>query len=190
MLAEAKRMSPRLPFEDVDVLVIDEMGKDISGSGFDTNVVGRILMPLVSEEPKTPRVKRIVVCGLTEKSGGNADGVGIADFITRRLFDKIDTRALYVNALAGSEPEHARIPMTLADDREAVAAAINTIGLVPLERLRVIRICNTLRLDEVEVSEAYGAELEGRADLEVVEGPFPWAFDGDGNLPPLASGGG
>lgn len=184
LLGLSKALSPRLPFDDVDVLVIDEMGKDISGAGFDSKVVGRILMPLVSPEPESPRVKRIVVCDLTDKSAGNADGIGVADFITRRLYDKIDLEALYVNALAGSEPEHARIPMTMASDREAVAAGVNTVGLVAPEDLRLLRIKNTLRLDELEMSEAYLTEAAG-ADVEVLSEPYELAFDAAGGLRPL-----
>jgi hypothetical protein len=90
LLKEAKKLSAGLPFEEVDVLIIDEMGKDISGTGFDTKVVGRIGMPLVAKEPEAPKVKRIVVCNLTKNTDGNADGIGLADFVTRRLVDKID----------------------------------------------------------------------------------------------------
>lgn len=185
LLRLSKELSPRLPFEDVDVLVIDEMGKDISGAGFDSKVVGRILMPLVSAEPESPRVKRIVVCDLTDKSAGNADGIGVADFITRRLYEKIDLDALYVNALAGSEPEHARIPMTMPSDRDAVAAGVNTVGLIAREDLRLLRIKNTLRLDELEMSEAYLAEAVARADLEVLSEPYELAFNAAGALQPI-----
>ncbi|MBW2000533.1 MAG: DUF2088 domain-containing protein [Deltaproteobacteria bacterium] len=185
LLKKAKRLSPGLPFDEVDVLIIDEMGKDISGSGFDTKVVGRIMMPLVAQEPDRPRVKRIVVCDLTAKTEGNADGVGIADFVTKRLVDKIDLEALYVNAMAGAEPEHARIPLTLENDREAIGAAIKTIGLVPPEKARIIRIRNTLELGEVEVSQAYESELSGRKDLEAITKVQSMVFDNDGNLEPF-----
>jgi len=187
LLKEAKRLAPGLPFEDVDVLIIDEMGKDISGSGFDTKVVGRILMPLIADEPKTPRVKRIVVCDLTQKTEGNADGIGIADFVTRRLVDKIEFRALYVNALAGGEPEHAKIPLTLANDREALQAAIDSVGLIQKERLKIIRIRNTLKLSVVDVSMAYQQEISERSNLEIISGPQPFRFDPNNNLEPFAS---
>lgn len=167
LLARVKAMVPRLPVDDIDVLVIDEMGKDISGSGFDTKVVGRLSMPLLGPDPETPRVKRIVVCDLTDVSAGNADGVGIADFITTRLHDKIDRDALYVNALAGSEPEHARIPMVLATDEAAVDAAIATIGPTSAQTLRLVHIRNTRDLAEIEVSAAIAAECRGRDDLTV-----------------------
>ncbi len=185
LLRRSKTLSARLPFEDVDVLVIDEMGKDISGTGFDSKVVGRILMPLVTPEPLSPRVKRIVVCDLTAKSGGNADGVGVADFISERLFQKIDKRSLYVNALAGSEPEHARIPMTMACDRAAIEAGANTIGMIEADDLRLIRIKNTLRLDELDVSTAFLADARERSDLEILSGPREIPFDGSGSLLPF-----
>ncbi len=185
LLLEAKRLALRLPFDEADVLVIDEMGKDISGTGFDTKVVGRILMPLVAEEPESPRVKRIVVCGLTESTAGNADGVGIADFVTRRLVENIDFTALYVNAIAGAEPEHAKIPLTLPNDREAVEVAAGSVGLIPAESLKVMHIKNTLQLGEVEVSDAYAKEIQSRNDLEVIGAIHPIRFDRKGSLIPV-----
>lgn len=182
LLLEAKRLATRLPLEDVDVLIIEEMGKDISGTGLDTKVVGRILMPLVAREPDTPRVKRIVVCDLTENTEGNADGVGLADFVTQRLVDKIDLNALYVNAIAGAEPEHAKIPLTLKNDREAIEVAIGSVGIISREELKIMRIKNTLRLGEVEVSEAYRNVISKIEDLEIVEDARPMEFDDDGNL--------
>ncbi|MBA7649487.1 hypothetical protein ES703_57284 [subsurface metagenome] len=185
LLKTAKKLFARLPFEDVDVLIIDEMGKDISGTGFDSKVVGRIYMPLVAEEPKSPRIKRIVVCDLTDKTEGNADGVGLADFVTQRLVDKIDLNALYINAIAGAEPEHAKIPLTLGNDRDAIQAAIGSSGAISPEQLRMIRIKNTASLGVVEVSDAYQNELSKRADLELIAESQPMTFDADRNLTPF-----
>ncbi|MEE9495347.1 MAG: lactate racemase domain-containing protein [Desulfobacterales bacterium] len=185
LLKESKRWSARLPFDTVDILIIDEMGKDISGTGFDTKVVGRILMPLVAKEPETPEVKRILVCDLTPKTEGNADGVGIADLVTQRLVDKIDMNALYVNAITGAEPEHAKIPLTLKNDKEGIEIAIGSIGLVPHEQLKIIRIKNTMRLGEVDISEAYREELSRRKDLEIITEARPMAFNQEGNLEPF-----
>ena len=182
LLKTAKRLFARLPFEDVDVLIIDEMGKDISGSGFDSKVVGRIYMPLIAEEPTSPRIKRIVVCDLTEKTEGNADGVGLADFVTQHLVDKIDLHALYVNAIAGTEPEHAKIPLTLKNDRDAIQVAIDSIGLIPTEQLKIMRIKNTARLSEVMLSDAYKSELSERDDLELITESKPMTFNSNGNL--------
>jgi hypothetical protein len=185
LFEEARRLAPALPFEDVDVLIIDEMGKDISGTGFDTKVVGRILMPLISREPESPRVKRIVVCDLTSKSQGNADGVGMADFVTKTLVEKIDFHTLHVNALAAGEPERAKIPMTLEDTEKAVQSAIESVGLISVNDLKVIRIKNTLKLDVIEVSSAYREEIAESADLEPLSDARPMRFDRGGNLPPF-----
>lgn len=182
-LIMVKRLAPKLPFEDVDVLIIDEMGKDIAGSGFHSKVVGRILMPLVTEEPATPRVKRIIACDLTERTEGNADGIGVADFTTQRLVDKLDRKALYANALAGSEPEHARIPMALANDKEAIEVAIDSVGLIADEDLKVVRIKNTNEMEYVEVSTAYLDAIAKNPNLEIVEQKKEVTFDEDGNLP-------
>lgn len=186
LLRLAKKLEPKLPFEDVDVLIIDEMGKDISGSGFDAKVVGRINMPLVSPEPEAPRIKRIVVRDLTDVSNGNADGVGSADFITRKLYEKIDMNSLYVNALAGSEPEHARIPMVMESTRAAVEAGMNTIGLIEEDEIKVMRIRNTKEVSVVEVSTAYRDQMKSRSDIEVVGTPKPFNFDEQGELEMLS----
>jgi hypothetical protein len=186
LLVKSKRLAARLPFEQVDVLIIDEMGKDISGTGFDTKVVGRILMPLVADEPQSPQIKRIVVCDLTEKTEGNADGVGIADFVTKRLVDKIDMNALRTNAIAGAEPEHARIPMALKNDREAIDVAIQSVGLIRRDKLKIIRIKNTMALMEVDVSTSYQTELAQRDDLEIITDAGSLQFDGEGNLTPFS----
>jgi hypothetical protein len=184
MLHRVRAMMPKLPFDDLDILVIDEMGKDISGSGFDTKVVGRLSMPLLAPDPDKPNIKRIVVCDLTDVSGGNADGVGIADFITDRLYNKIDRQALYVNALAGSEPEHARIPMVLVTDQAAVEAAIATIGPIDADSLRLVHITNTKDLATVEISAAMLAECADRDDITLVGDLFPLSYT-DGALTPV-----
>jgi hypothetical protein len=185
LLMLAKRLSASLPINEADVLIIDEMGKDISGTGFDTKVVGRILMPLVAEEPMSPKVKRIVVCNLTKNTEGNADGIGLADFVTKRLVDKIDMEALRINAITGAEPEHARIPLALENDREAIDVAIKSVGLIPVADLKIMRIKNTMNLEYIDVSESYSNAFTKRTDIEIVSGPFPIAFDEKGNLPPF-----
>ena len=185
LLGVAKKLAARLPFDDVDVLIIDEMGKDISGTGFDTKVVGRIGMPLVASEPESPKVKRIVVCDLTDNTEGNADGVGLADFVTRRLVDKIEMEALKVNAITGAEPEHARIPMALDNDREALKVAIGSVGLIPTDKLKVIRIKNTMELAEIEISTAYKDDLDLRKDLEVIADEKSIEFNPEDNFESL-----
>jgi hypothetical protein len=186
LLRRAKALAPRLPFEEIDLLVIDEIGKDVSGAGFDPKVVGRPLPDGDDPEAHRPRVMRIAVRDLTVATAGHAAGIGYVDFTTRRLVEKIDYAALYTNALTACVPEDARIPMTLDDDREMIATALGTIGPVPPEEARVVRICNTLALGELEVSEAYRPEVGQRDDLELCAAPQPM-FSPEGALRPLPS---
>ena len=185
LFKKARQFAPALPFDEADILIIDEMGKDISGTGFDTKVVGRIGLPLVAAEPTSPRIKRIMVCDLTEGSEGNAVGVGIVDIITQRLLDKIDMDALNINTITGVCPEMGKIPLTMKNDREAVEIAIKCVGLIPKDKLKIMRIKNTAQLSEVDVSEAYQEELAKRSDLKVVMEKKAMAFDTDGNLLPF-----
>ena len=185
LLKSAKAYAPGLPFDEADIIIIDEMGKDISGTGFDTKVVGRIGLPLVTDDPESPSIKRIVVCDLTEGSEGNAVGVGIADVITRRLLDKIDMDALNINTITGVCPEMGKIPLTMKNDKDAIEIAIKCVGLIPREKLKIMRIKNTSLLSEVEVSEAYATELAIREDLEAVNKKRAMEFDAAGNLLPF-----
>jgi hypothetical protein len=185
LLKSAKAYTAGLPFDEADIIIVDEMGKDISGTGFDTKVVGRIGLPLVTADPESPSIKRIVVCDLTEGSKGNAIGVGIADVITQRLLDKIDMDALNINTITGVCPEMGKIPLTMRNDKEAIEIAIKCVGLIPREKLKIIRIKNTSELSEVEVSEAYEEELASRSDLEVMGEKRPMDFNADGNLQPF-----
>jgi hypothetical protein len=185
LLTSAKAYAPSLPFDEADIILIDEMGKEISGTGFDTKVVGRIGLPLVTPEPERPKIKRIVVSDLTEGSEGNAVGVGIADIITQRLLDKIDMDALNMNTITGVCPEMGKIPLTVKNDYEAIEIAIKCVGLIPREKLKIIRIKNTSLLSEVEITEAYEDEISKRDDLEVVSPKREMEFDAAGNLRPF-----
>ena len=185
LLRTAKKLAPRLPFDQADILIVDEMGKDISGTGFDTKVVGRIGLPLIAKEPKSPNIKRILICDLTTNSEGNAVGVGIADMITQRLLDKIDMDALNINTITGVCPEMGKIPLTLKNDREAIRTAIKCVGVVPLEQLKIMRIKNTSLISDVDISQGYENELLQRNDLIRVEEKKPMAFDPSGNLDPF-----
>ncbi|NNL75111.1 MAG: DUF2088 domain-containing protein [Desulfobacterales bacterium] len=182
LLRMANSMAPSLPFDAADILIIDEMGKDISGTGFDTKVVGRIGLPLVSQEPTRPKIKRLVVCDLTAGSEGNAVGVGIADIITQRLLDKIDMQALNINTITGVCPEMGKIPLTLGNDREALEIAMKSVGLIPKARLKIMRIKNTACLSNVDVSEAYENELSERGDLKISVSKRPLTCDQEGNF--------
>lgn len=185
LLVLAKRLMPRLPFNEIDLLIIDEMGKDISGTGIDPNVTGRN-RDILGIFPHPVNVRRLFVRDLTPSSEGNATGIGLADLTTRRLADKINRPATYMNCITGISLEKAAIPMYFETDRECIRVALGSVGLAPAEESRIVRIKNTLQLDEVEVSEIYREEIAARPDLEILEGPRPMSFDAEGNLSPLA----
>jgi hypothetical protein len=183
--ALSKKLAARLPFDFIHLLIVEEMGKNISGAGMDTKVIGRI-MNIIEPPPQHPRILRIYVRDLHDDSYGNATGVGLADFVSRRLVNKIDPTATYINCLTGLSPESARIPITFDTDREAVEAALGTIGMVRPEEARIVRIKNTLLLEELDVSEACLPEVRQRENLEVLWGPKGLVFDGSGGLPAFA----
>jgi hypothetical protein len=180
LLQEAKAWMARLPFDVLDLLIVDDLGKNISGAGMDTNVVGR---PFVQKVLERPNIRRIFVRDLTPESEGNAVGIGMADVTTRRLVDKINYQAMYMNAITSGVPEGAKVPMTFDTDREAIQVALGMIGLTPPERARVVRIKTTLHLTEMDVSEALLQEVKANDRLSVVAEPAPLAFDAQGNLP-------
>jgi len=188
LLETAKAWMPRLPIDRVDLLIVDEIGKDISGSGLDTNVVGRKFRDHAATDLDTVSCKRIFVRGLTKATNGNAVGIGIAEFTNQRTVDAIDPVTTRINAITGGHPAAASIPVAFPTDREAIGAALECVGLVEPENARVVQIANTLQLEEALVSESCLAEIEGRADLEIVASPESMAFDDSGNLIPVSSG--
>ncbi|HET7876955.1 MAG TPA: [Fe-S]-binding protein, partial [Methylomirabilota bacterium] len=167
LLKSAREWMARLPFSPIDVLVVEEMGKNVSGAGMDTNVIGRPSNPH-EPFPSDPKILWIVALDLTEESGGNATGIGNADFTTRRLADKIDWKVTAINCLTACAPNGAKLPLVFDSDREAVETALGCIGLTKPERARVIRIKNTLMLGEIECSEAFLPEIAERQDLAVL----------------------
>ncbi len=184
LLKVAKSWLARIPFDRGDLLLVDEMGKNVSGTGMDTNVIGR---RAGSGKPfaGAPRFSRVVVRDLTPESYGNAIGVGMADVVTRRLVDKIDTRPTYVNALTSTNLESVRIPVTVDSDREALETAISTSSAPSGEDCRMVWIRNTLKLDRLVASEALLDEVEGNRDLQVLGNPGELDFDAQGNLKDL-----
>ncbi len=181
LFAQAKQLALKLPVADVDILVIDEIGKEISGTGMDTNVTGRCDI-LGEPRLESPRVKRIVVRDLTEETHGNAVGIGFADFITRRAADKLDAQSTYVNAITGMAPEEGRIPIIAETDREALEWAFLTLGAVEPVQARMIRIKNTACLERVYISTAVLPEIRNHPNLRVLGDPQPIAFDNSGTL--------
>ena len=181
LLIEARHRMARIPFPDIDLLIIDEMGKNISGTGMDTNVTGvnRDILGTFNSEPRT---RRLFVRDLTSESEGNALGIGFADFTTTRLVEKIDRKKTYINCLTGISPEKGAIPMYYDTDRECIDAAIHTLGMVSTEALRIVHIKNTLSLDKLNVSEALLPEIQKRSTIEIISKWHPLQFDRDDNL--------
>ncbi len=184
LLIKAKSMVPRLPFDELDMLIIDEMGKNVSGTGLDTKVIGRIMF-VGEKEPEKPKITRIVVLDLTDESHGNAIGIGLADYATKKLVAKIDKEAMATNAITAMSPEKGRIPIALETDRDALEAAFTTIGAVAKETARVVHIKNTLEMGELYISEALFKETEGRENLKLLKQLGPLYFDEAGTLEPV-----
>lgn len=184
LLKKAKNYMARLPFNKIDILIIDEMGKNISGTGMDTNVIGRIMF-IGEQEPIFPEITRIVVLGLTPESHGNAIGIGLADFTTRDVIQKLDTRAMNTNAITAMTPEKARLPVSLETDREALEAALKTIGAVDPEKARIVHIKNTLEMEYLHISSALKKETDNRKDLMPEKETVGLTFDAKGRLAPL-----
>lgn len=176
---EAKRLSPKIYFESLDVLIIDEIGKDISGTGFDTNMVGRYHTPYASGGPN---ITRIAVLDITDKSHGNGNGLGILDFTTKRAFDKFSFEQTYPNSLTSTVPMSVKIPMVLKNDRQAIQAAIKTCNIMDKESVKLVRIKNTVQIGEIEVSENLLDEVRANKYLEIVSSPYNLNFDDKGNL--------
>lgn len=177
LLEEAYRRLPTLPFEEIDVLVVDRMGKDISGPGMDTNVIGRMVYGLNEPTPETPEIKRIFVRSLTEPSHGNAVGVGNADFIHADLREAMDDSKMVMNALTASTPRGARVPPVVETDRAGIVAALSTIGVGDPDSIRLLRITDTMYLKRMYASEALIEEARGREDLRVARKTEPLAFE-------------
>jgi hypothetical protein len=178
LLEQAKRNLLRLPFDAMDVLVIDEIGKNISGDGADPNVTGRYATPYATGGPE---VELMVFLGLTEETGGNANGLGAADVVTERLVSGMDRPATYLNALTSTAPNPVKIPMVMPTDRMAIAAALTMCAGVSPPKAKLVRIENTLKLRRMWVSEAMLGEVDGEK-LRVIEEPRPMRFDDEGTL--------
>ncbi|MEQ8790154.1 MAG: lactate racemase domain-containing protein [Pirellulaceae bacterium] len=182
LLVLAKKWMPRLPFKTADFLIIDEMGKNISGSGMDTNVIGRKYLCHEAKEDEYPKIEQIFVRSLTEETHGNAAGVGLAEWCTRRLVEQMDARITRINCLTGGGPTGAIVPLDYESDREVLDAAMPTLGLVEPPDAEVMWITNTLEVAELECSIAYLEEAKTRTDLEILTDPRPLEFDEQGNL--------
>ena len=186
LFAEAKRLMPRLPFDDIDLLVIDRIGKNISGSGMDPNIIGREVHGYSTlfdaQRHLKPVIRRIFVRDVTPESHGNAIGIGLADFTTTRLVNAMDGKKTFINSLTSLTPNAAKTPIFFDTDREALHAALTSLALDDPAKAKAIRIADTLSLENVWLSEAYWEEAGTRQDLEVLGKPSPISFQGGGDL--------
>ena len=179
LLEVAKSYLPGIPFKNLDLLIVDEIGKDITGTGMDCNIVQRF----TSEHmPTKPFAKRLVVLDLTDKSDGNASGVGLADITTRRVFNKMSFENTYPNNLTARTTAGCKIPMIMESDYNAIRAGIKTAPNVDYNAMRIVRIKNTLRLDEMEISEALVKEAKEMPNITGDWTGYDWVFDKDYSL--------
>jgi hypothetical protein len=181
LLRKAKRLLPQIPLNPIDLLIVDWMGKEISGTGMDQNVIGRTVISYHQPDTKID-IMRIFVRNLTAESEGNATAIGNADFTTQRLVDRIDPQATYMNAVTSSCPEAVRIPPYFKTDREVIKTALGTIGLVEPQNARIVHIRDTLHLEEMYISQAMQKEAEKLKDISITGKQRPLKFGQDGNL--------
>jgi hypothetical protein len=181
LLEAGRRLMPRLPFQEVDLLVLDEMGKNLSGTGMDTNVIRREIDGSFLSAAANA-VRRIYVRSLHPHSYGNAAGIGMADFVHDRLLGAMDTKATWMNVISSLTPVNARVPMHFPTDREAMAAAMQTLGHANANAAKVLWIKNTLSCQKLMASAAYLDETRARDDLVTFSEPQPLAFDPGGDL--------
>lgn len=186
LLAEARSLLPRLPFGEIDLLVVDRLGKNISGTGMDPAVIGRGVQgysaSLQADGRPAPFIRRLFVRHLTPETHGNAIGIGLADFTTTRLVQSIDPRATFLNSLTALTPQLAKVPIHAESDREVLDLALTSAVVADRRQARVVRIADTLSLERMEVSEALWAELEGHPSC-VREGDlYELPFDAAGGL--------
>jgi hypothetical protein len=182
LLVLAKEWIPRLPFKTADILLIDQIGKNISGTGMDTNVIGRKYNDHVAADGEWPKVKRIVVRDLTDETHGNATGIGMAEFCRTRVVEKMNVEITRINCLTGGHPTAAMLPLDYATDQACLDAALPTIGLTEPPDARLMWIHNTLEVAEVECSVAYLNEARERPDLTIVREPTAMPLAASGNL--------
>jgi hypothetical protein len=175
----SKEQLPKLFFEKIDVLVIDEIGKNISGDGMDPNITGRYPTPYAYGGPD---VTKMVVLDLTHETEGNANGVGTADFTTQRLVDKMDREVTYANGLTSTVVGPTHISTALANDRQAIQAAIKTCNILDFTKVKMVRIKNTLAIGEIEVSEALLDHIKEHPNTEQISDLYDIDFDDKGNL--------
>lgn len=189
LLDQATSLMPGLPFEEMDLLIVDRIGKNISGVGMDPNVIGRhahhYSTLLNNELECSPFIRRIFVRGLTPETHGNAIGIGLADATHEKLAAQMDAQSMFVNVRTSLTLHSAKLPMQFPSDRTAISALLDTLALDDSAQARVVRISNTLELAQLEISEPLAAVAKGNDRITIESDPFEWAFDPEDNLQDL-----
>ncbi len=189
LLEKSWTLMPRLPVEEIDLLILDQIGKEISGTGMDTNVIGRGILgysaTLSSDDARSPRIFRIFVRDLSPHTNGNGIGIGLADFTTSRLVRELDLRSTYINALTSLGLPTVKIPIHFETDCETIRHAVASLASAHPERLRIMRISDTLNLERMLVSESCIDTLHGDPGVTIVGRPEPMRFNAAGNLLPF-----
>ena len=179
ILRRSKERLGRIFFDDIDVLVVDRLGKDISGDGMDPNITGRFAVPYMESEKK---VQHIAVLDLTEETHGNCNGLGLADVTTRRLVEKIDVDCTYPNVVTSTVLCTPKIPLFAHSDRACIQIALKTCNYIDRENPRIVHIKDTMRLEEIEISQAMLEEARANEHIQILGEPHDWLFDEEGNL--------
>jgi len=189
LLRRVRRNAPRLPFEEIDLLIVDWIGKDISGVGFDTHVLAR-RMVWNEAEFSGPRVRVVAALDVTPGSRGNGLGLGLADLVTQRVADKVDWHVVRTNVLHTGFLNRAKLPLTLPNDRELLRAALLAMGSPGPKKARIVRVADTLNVGRLWISEGLLREAREVPRITVVGKPEPFAFDANGNIERLGRGSG
>jgi len=184
LLKECKQILPKLPVKNIDILIVQEMGKNISGTGMDTNIIGGI-KDFKEEDYEPPNIKKIIVLDLTPETHGNALGIGMAHIITKKLYEKIYFTTTYTNTITTTFLDRARISIVVDSDKKAVEVGLKTIWNLPKVKPRIIIIKNTLKLDEMFVSEPIWEEIAERENVKIISEWQEMGFDEEGNLKTL-----
>lgn len=179
LLAASKQRLGKIYFDNIDVLVVDRIGKDISGDGMDPNITGRFAVPYINEGIK---VQHIAVLDLTEETHGNCNGLGLADVTTKRLVDKIDVDCTYPNVVTSTVLCTPKIPLFTHSDKTCIQIALRTCNYIDRENPRIVRIQDTMNLEEIYISEAMLKEAEESPHIQVSDELKDWDFDEEGNL--------
>lgn len=179
LLKRSKEFLGKIFFDDIDVLVVDRIGKDISGDGMDPNITGRFAVPYVKGEKN---VQHIAVLDLTEETHGNCNGLGLADVTTKRLVDKIDVDCTFPNVVTSTVLCTPKIPLFTHSDKSCIQIALRTCNYIDRAHPRIVRIRDTMNLEQIEISEAMLPEAEASQHVEVLTQPEEWKFNEEGNL--------